>query len=124
MKAFSIDLRERVVAAYDAQEGTQQQLAERFRVSIPWVRKILRQRRDTGSIDPKPHGGGRTRRFDPQASDRLRRAVATAPDATLVELAQASGVAASASMVHRALDALGLPRKKSRSGPPSRTAPS
>ena len=124
MKAFSTDLRERVVAAHDSQEGTQHQLADRFRVSVQWVRKILHQRRDTGSIDPKPHGGGRTRVFDPAASDRLRQAVAAAPEATLAELAQASGVAASPSMVSRALKALGITRKKSRSGPPSRIDPS
>lgn len=122
MKAFSTDLREHVVTAYDSQEGTQQQLADRFRVSVQWVRKVLRQRRDTGSIDPKPHGGGRTRLFGPEASDRLRQAVVAAPDATLAELARASGVAASPSMVHRALTALGITRKKSRSGPPSKTA--
>ena len=75
MAAYSNDLRGRVVAAYDAGECTQEQVATRFAVSASWVRKILRQRRDTGSIDPRPHGGGWAPAFDAEASRRLREAV-------------------------------------------------
>ena len=124
MQAFSPDLRQRAISAYDAQEGTQQQVADRFKVSVSWLRKVLRQRRQTGSIDPRPHGGGRTRVIDDEAVRRLRQAVAEALDAALAELAEAAGVRASPSMVHRALKALGVTRKKSRGGRPSRTAPS
>ena len=59
MKAYSTDLRERVVAACDAGDATREQIAARFSVSVPWIRKLLRQRRETGSIEPKPRGGGR-----------------------------------------------------------------
>ena len=124
MPAFSTDLRQRAIAAYDANEGTQQQVADRFKVSASWLRKVLRQRRLTGSIDPRPHGGGRARAIDDEAAGRLRRAVAEAPDATLVQLAEAAGLRASPSMVHRALKDLGVTRKKSRGGRPSRTGPS
>ena len=93
MRAYSIDLRQRVVAAYDAGEGTQEQVAARFAVSTSWVRKILRQRRQTGSIEPKPHGGGNVRAFDGEADARLRQAVRDEPDATLEELGRAAGVA-------------------------------
>ena len=122
MKAYSIDLRQRVVAAYDVGQGTQEQLAARFAVSTSWVRKILRQRRATGSIDPRPHGGGRAPAFDEAAAARLREAVRADDDATLQELAEAAGVACCASAVHRALGRLGVTRKKSRGGRPSRTA--
>jgi transposase len=122
MKADSIDLRQRVVAAYDAGEGTQEQLAARFAVSASWVRKILRQRRITGSIEPKPHGGGHAPAFDPAADARLRQAVRDDSDATLEERGHAVGVACSPSAVYRALDRLGITRKKSRGGRPSRTA--
>ena len=114
MIAFSTDLRQRVIAAYDAGESTQHQVAARFCVSVQWVRKRLRQRRLTGSIDPKPHGGGRARLIDHEAGDRLRRAIAERNDATLSQLAQAAGLKASPSMVHRALNALGITRKKTR----------
>ena len=124
MKAYSTDLRQRVVAAYDAREGTQEQVAARFAVSGSWVRKLLRQRRATGSIEPRPHGGGHAPAFDPAADARLRQAVRDDSGATLEELGRAAGVACSASAVHRAVDRLGVTRKKSRGGRPSRTAPS
>ena len=122
MKPYSTDLRQRVVAAYDAGESTQEQVAARFAVSVSWVRKLLRQRRDTGSIDPRPHGGGHPKAFDATADAKLRRAVRDDSDATLEELGRASGVACSPSAVYRALDRLGITRKKSRGGRPSRTA--
>jgi transposase len=124
MKAYSTDLRERVVAACDAGDATREQIASRFSVSIAWIRKLIRQRRETGSIAPKPHGGGYPPAFDDEAARRLRAAVRSDDDATLEELGRAAGVACSASAVYRALDRLGLTRKKSRGGPPSRTAPS
>src|SRR4051812_20640419 len=104
MKAYSIDLRERVTAACDAGDATREQIASRFSVSVPWIRKLLRQRRQTGSIEPRPHGGGHPRAFDGPADERLRRAVRADDDATLSELARAAGVACCASAVHRALD--------------------
>ncbi len=124
MKAYSIDLRERVVAACDAGDATREQIAVRFSVSVAWIRKLIRQRRETGSIDPKPHGGGHARAFDDQAARRLREAVRADDDAPLEELNLAVGGACCPSAVHRALARLGITRKKSRGGPPSRTAPS
>ena len=124
MKAYSMDLRERVVAACDARDGTREQIAARFTVSVSWIRDLLKRRRETGSIAPKPHGGGRTPAFAGESAQRLRQAVVTAADATLAELAEASGVACVPSAVHGALKRLGITRKKSRSGPPSRTGPS
>jgi transposase len=118
MKAYSTDLRERVVAACDARDGA------RFSVSVSWVRKVLRLRRDTGSIEAKPRGGGRTPAFDGEAAARLREAVRAADDATPAELGRAAGVACSAAAVYRALARLGVTRKKSRGGRPSRTGPS
>src|SRR3954471_8654665 len=103
MRAYSIDLRERVVAACAAGDATREQVATRFSVSVAWIRKLLRQRRQTGSIGPKPHGGGHPRAFDDAADDRLRRAARDDADATLAELAGAAGVACCASAVHRAL---------------------
>jgi transposase len=121
MKAYSTDLRQRVVAACDARDGTRDQIAARFSVSASWVRKILRQRLQTGSIEPKPHGGGRQPAFDGPGSARLREAVRADDDATLEELGRAAGVACSEAAVCRALARLGLTREKSRGGRPSET---
>ena len=123
MKALSTDLRQRVVAACDARDGTREQIAARFSVSASWIRKILRQRRETGSIEPRPHGGGREPAFDQPGSARLREAVRADDDATLVELGRAAGVACGEAAVCRALIRLGITRKKSRGGRPSRIAP-
>jgi transposase len=123
MAAYSMDLRERVVAACDDGLDTRSEIAERFRVSESWIRRLLQRRRETGSITPRPHGGGQPPAFDGVAAKRLRQAVAADPDATLVELAAAAGVACSTSATDRALRRLGITRKKSRSGPPSRTGP-
>ena len=122
MDAYSMDLRERVVVACDARDGTRQQIAVRFSVSVRWIGEILRRRRQTGSIAAKPHGGGRPPAFDGAASARLREAVRAGADATLRELAEAAGVACSAPAVYRALRRLGITRKKRRGGRPSRTA--
>ncbi len=122
MRPYSVDLRQRVVAACDAGDATREQVAARFSVSVSWIRDLLRRRRETGSIAPRPRGGGRTAAFDEAAATRLREAVRADPDATLAELAEAAGVACAPSAVHRALTRLDSTRKKSRGGRPSRTA--
>jgi transposase len=106
-----MDLRERVVAACDRGEATRDEIAQRFCVSIAWVYRLLQRRRRTGSIAPKPHGGGQKPAFDVAATERLRQAVADCPDATLEELRCTAPC--------RSSICLG---KKSRSGPPSKTA--
>ena len=121
MAAYSMDLRVRIAAACDAGDETRAEIADRFAVSESWVRRLLQRRRTTGSLAPKPHGGGQPPAFDAAAADRLRRAVATTPDATLQELARASGVPCSTSAVDRTLRRLGITRKKRRSGPRSTT---
>ena len=123
MKAYSMDLRGRVVAACDEGGATREQVAARFAVSVRWVRDLLKRRSETGSIAPKPRGGGRAPAFDAEAAARLRQAVRDDCDATLEELAEAAGVACSPAAVFRALDRLGVTRKKSPGGRPSRIDP-
>ncbi|PNJ91652.1 helix-turn-helix domain-containing protein, partial [Cylindrospermopsis raciborskii] len=52
-KPYSIDLRNRVIVAWVAQEGSQRQLAERFKVSLSFVRNLVRRYRETGQVEPK-----------------------------------------------------------------------
>ena len=120
MRAYSMDLRERVVAACDA-GGARDEIAARFSVSARRVRDLLKRRRDTGSVAPKPHGGGRAPAFDAEAGARLRQAVRDDNDATSAGLAEAAGVACGPAAVDRALRRLGVARKKSRGGRPSAT---
>ena len=121
METYSMDLRERVIRAYDEKVGTQEQVARLFRVSVPWIKKLLRRRRQTGSIAPKPHGGGWTPKFSGRKLEELKANVGQNPDATLEELLEQSGVEASIMAVHRALERLDSRRKKSRCTPPSKT---
>ena len=57
-KPYSIDLREKIVTAYENQEGSMQKLAKRFKVSKNFVADLLKRFKETGQIAPKPHGGG------------------------------------------------------------------
>ena len=105
--------------AVDAAEGTQEEIAQRFRVSARWVRKLLAQRAATGSIAPKPNGGGRKLLIRGEVAETLRAAVRTNPDATLEELREATGFTGCLMTVWRAIERLKITRKKSRCGPKS-----
>jgi transposase len=123
VRAYAMDLRARVVEAYGRGEGSQADVAQRFSVSTRWLQKLLQRRRATGSLAAKPHGGGRTALVSGAAEQRLRQAVAEAPDATLEELRGRLGVPASRMAVFRALRRLKLTRKKKRWPAPSSSGP-
>lgn len=88
MKPYSNDLRTRVVQAYEKKEGSQRALARRFAVSLSVVHELLKRHRQTGRVDPKPHGGGYPAKIQGAARTGLRRLVQRYPDATLAELRQ------------------------------------
>ncbi|MEA5516740.1 helix-turn-helix domain-containing protein [Nodularia sp. UHCC 0506] len=50
-------MRRRVIVAWEGKEGSQRQLAERFKVSLSFVRNLLRHYRHNGQIEAKPRGG-------------------------------------------------------------------
>ena len=117
--AYSQDLRDRVLAAYDRGMVTSQ-IAEIFAVSPAWARRIRQDRRESGRTTPRPMGGVRRVKIDP---DRLRQLVQQQPDATLKELRDRLGVVCAESAICMALKRLKLSFKKRRSMPPSRTGP-
>jgi transposase len=125
MDALSLDLRERVVAAWDEGTRSQPEIADDFGVSPSFVAKLLRRRRLTGTIAAKPRAGGHASAIDAAAEAALRSIVRADPDATLAELgdalAERRGVRRSEPVICRALQRLVLPRKKRRSTPPSAT---
>jgi len=71
MRAYSIDLRDRVVAACDSGEWTPTEVAEEFGVSRAWVYRLLQRRQNEGQYEPKGHGGGRQPAFSGGALNRL-----------------------------------------------------
>ena len=93
MKTLSLDLRERILAAYDQKEGTRQEVAHRFRVSLGMVKKLLQQRRRTGDSGPRHHHSGRNPQILPSHQSRLQALLDRPPDLTLKELQVATGLA-------------------------------
>ena len=111
------------MALCDAHELKRVEIARLLDVSTDWLRKLLRQRRRLGHLAPLAHGGGRPTLLSGVDLAALRAAWAAQPDASLEELAttlRAAGAPASTgtTVVHRALAALGLTRKKRRAAPP------
>jgi transposase len=125
MEAYSIDLRERIAAACDEGTETRAEIAERFGVSTSFIRKLLQRRRTRGTIAPKPRAGGGRPSLDERDLQRVRQLVEQKPDATLTELCQrlrdGGGSHVRIWTMCRALQALALPRKKSRCTPASAT---
>lgn len=121
MEAYSLDLRRRVVAAVEGEHGTWQQIADRFGVNRAFVAKLMKRRRQDGSITPRPHGGGHARVIDARDAGRLATLVGRHNDLTLHELRDRLGLSVSHMAVHRALVRLGVTRKKRRQRPPSRS---
>jgi transposase len=112
MKSYSLDLRERVVAAIDHKEGSLREVAARFRIGLSTLTNWLRQRRRTGSLAPRPHGGGRRPAVEAHDAERLKDLVRQRPDATLDELNAGLGLGCSRMAVFRALRRLRISRKK------------
>src|SRR5262245_55750958 len=117
MLAYSLDLRARIVDAVERQSGSERQIAVLFGVHESFIYKLLRQKRDRGTIAPLPHGGGAHAKLSADQLRRLPDWVAAMPDATLDELREQlkkqARVVVSLSTICRGLHALGLSRKKS-----------
>jgi transposase len=58
MRPLSNDLRKRILEAVDNHEGSRREIARRFKVDVSCITRLLQLRRQTGSITPRPHGGG------------------------------------------------------------------
>lgn len=122
MGALSIDLRERIVAAYDSGGQTQKEVARRFGVSEFTVRKLLRQRRESGDLAPRYDRCKGKRKILAEHEERLRELLESRPDMTLEELRDGLGLDCTVQAVHYALLRMGLTYKKRRSGPANRAA--
>ena len=88
MKAYSIDLRQKIIDIYKTEEISQRQLATRFNVALSFVVKLLRQYRTTGEIAPKPFNGGVKLKLSPENLVVLADLIENNNDATLDELCQ------------------------------------
>ena len=113
---YSNDLREKIIQFYENHpDYMQQELADEFGVSLPFIEKLLHRWRTTHCSDALPHRGGQVRILKGQ-EEKIRALVATQPDITLDELRaklkSALRVEVSPATMCRELQRLNLPRKK------------
>jgi transposase len=121
MRAYSLDLRERVVTAYEKGEQTIAEIAAQFSVGQTFLKKMLRQKRESGSLERLPRRAGAKKLLSFAHRSFLAQQIKEQPDATLVELQERlqeqKKVSVSPSTISRELQLLRLPRKKSRWSP-------
>ena len=88
MAAYSLDLRKRVLRAWDSGLDADS-VAAKYEVSRAWVHRLVQRRRETGSIEPRKQTKFRGRVLSPQQEERLGALITARPDATLAELREA-----------------------------------
>jgi len=126
-RAYSDDLRRKLLEAYEQGEGSLPELARRFHVSPGWAKHISATLSRTGKKERTPGGKrGRKSRLTAEAAAYLRSRVEEQPYRTLAELQEDlrgnQGIGIGITRIWTVLRQMGLRLKKSRSTPPSRTA--
>jgi transposase len=116
MKAYSLDLRQKIIDAYLEGNISQRQLAKQFRVALSFIEKLLKQYRETGNIAPKVRTLQTPTKLNSEQLTVLEQIVFKKNDVTLVELRaeleRTTGVLVSCSTVDRMLKRLNLTVKK------------
>jgi putative transposase len=125
-KPYSIDLREKIVAAYENKEGSMQKLANRFKVSKSFVAELLKRVKQTGQVAPKPHGGGHPPSVKTQGEIFLKELIESQPNLILEEIRDKYNEyfePVSRSTIDRTLTKLKLTRKKKSLFAPRKNTP-
>ena len=120
-RPISLDLRQRIMASYDQNEGTREEIAQRFRVSLGMVKKLLQQRRQTGNIACRYDRCGRKPKIVAGHRQQLRALLSRQPDLTLEELRRAAQLDCTIQAIHYVLEETGLTYKKRRAAPVNKT---
>jgi transposase len=120
--AFPMEFRRAVAEAYDECDSSIE-VAEQFKCSESWVRRLIQRRRESGgSLAPRPIKLPDNHKLTAQDLAQLAALIRKTPDMTLAELADALDTKVSVPTIWRATQSLGLSLKKSPCSPPSRTA--
>ena len=124
-RAYSDDLRRKLLEAHRLGEGSLAQLAARFRVSHSWAKGISATLTRTGRMERPPAGPrGPQSKLTSEVREQLRSWIASQPDLTLAEmqqrLAQQRRLQVSIGRLWTVLREMGLRLKKSHSTPPNR----
>ena len=110
MRAYSMDLRERILRDSDAGMKASA-VAVKYHVSASWVRRLKQRRRETGEVAPRQQRYGRRPVLAPQLHT-LAALIREQPDRTLAELQGALATSASLTTIWRAVNQLGFTLKK------------
>lgn len=115
MKAYSVDFRQKIVAAHLTEKMSIRKVATRFAVSKSCVQNLVNLQRTEGNLQPKQRGKPQFSHLT-NAETEVKDLVAEHPDATLVELCELfaikTGNWVSRTAMCRCLQKLGLNRKK------------
>jgi len=111
--AYSIDLRERIIAAVEKGDLKQTEILKLFQISKTGLNYLVKHVKETGSLEPKPFKGGRQSKFNENDILIIREFLYKNPDATLEEILEFTGKDASIMAVHRTLIKMGYRLKKS-----------
>ncbi|MEH1837955.1 MAG: IS630 transposase-related protein [Nostoc sp.] len=90
MKPYSIDLREKIVNAYERGDTSVRKVAVQFGVAKSFVQKLLALKRNQGHLELKKQGGTINGKLD-EYSTELAKMVKSHPDATLSEYCEYFG---------------------------------
>jgi transposase len=116
MAAYSLDLRQKILSAWQNKENTQRGLAERFKVSLSFVRDFLRRYRETNEIAARPQGGDRRSKIKGKDEELVKAIIRKQNDIYLREIKETlqenNGIEVSVSGLSRTLKRLKLGRKK------------
>jgi len=123
MATISMDLRQRILKAYDRGDATREQVARRFEVSLGMVKKLLQQRRHTGDIAPRHHRSGRKPVILDSHRREMRVLLTKQPDLTLEEIRVRLGLGCTIQAIHYVLAGMGLTYKKRRCVPRNNPGP-
>jgi len=119
MKAYSLDLRQKIIDTYFEGGISQRQLAKRFRVTLSFIEKLLKRYRENGSVAPKIRTSQTPTKLSEEQLSVLSSIVKANNDATLNELRgqleEQTGVLIGRSTLDRMLHRLNLSIKKNTS---------
>ena len=115
--AISLDLRQRILQAYEQNEGSIRQLAKRFKVGFATIWRLLKKHRTQGTLAPGV-STGRKSKIDEKGLGFIDKLLIKNNDLTLQELCEAyqrhRKVTVSITAMHRACERLRLRYKKNR----------
>lgn len=118
--AYSLDLRQKIVDAFENGDYTADEIAEMFNVHRAYVYKLLKQLSETGTLEPLPHGGGHEFKLKPEHREVLKEILKENPDVTLEQMCEQAkekiSIEVSISTMSRTLRIMRISFKKRRGG--------